>query len=71
MKFIHFKLSFQIIPSNRNIVLPNIACSSGTSDVDFEKIQEILDAIPEVTTICLDIANGYSEHFVAYVRKVK
>jgi len=52
-------------------VLPNIACSSGTSDTDFEKIQLILDAIPDVTTICLDIANGYSEHFVNYVRKVR
>ena len=51
-------------------VLKNIACSSGTSDADFEKIQQILDAIPGVTSICLDIANGYSEHFVAYVRKV-
>lgn len=52
-------------------VLNNIAVSSGTSDTDFEKIQLILDAIPDVTTICLDIANGYSEHFVAYVRKVE
>jgi len=52
-------------------VLKNVAVSSGTSDVDFEKIKLILEAIPEVTTICLDVANGYSEHFVNYVKKVR
>ena len=45
--------------------------SSGTSDADFEKIQQILDAIQDIHTICLDVANGYSEHFVNYVRKVR
>ena len=45
--------------------------SSGTSDADFEKIQQILDAIKDIHTICLDVANGYSEHFVNYVRKVR
>ena len=30
----------------------------------------ILTAIPAVKMICLDIANGYSEHFVEHVRKV-
>ena len=45
--------------------------SSGTSDADFEKIQQILDAIHDIHTICLDVANGYSEHFVNYVRKVR
>ena len=68
----HYSIDeWKLFAKNHPEVLPNIACSSGTSDVDFEKIQQILDAIPEVTTICLDIANGYSEHFVAYVRKVK
>ena len=51
--------------------MDNIAVSSGTSDADFEKIQQILDAIHDIHTICLDVANGYSEHFVNYVRKVR
>ena len=51
--------------------IKNVAVSSGTSDADFEKIRQILEQIEEIRFICLDIANGYSEHFVAYVRKVR
>jgi len=51
--------------------MKNVAVSSGTSDSDFEKITQILDQIQEIKFICLDIANGYSEHFVAYVKRVR
>ncbi|CAH1111288.1 unnamed protein product [Psylliodes chrysocephalus] len=51
--------------------LQNIAASSGMSEADFVKLSEILNAIPGVTFICLDVANGYSQHFVDYVRKVR
>ena len=27
--------------------------------------------MPEIKFVCLDVANGYSEHFVMYVRKVR
>jgi len=47
------------------------AVSSGTGEGDFEKMKAILAAVPEITTVCLDVANGYSEHFVLYVRKVR
>lgn len=40
-------------------------------DSDFEKLNEILKSIPGITFICLDVANGYSQHFVEYVRKVR
>ena len=33
-------------------------------------MKAILAAVPNVTFICIDVANGYSEHFVMYVRKV-
>merc|ERR1712117_558988 len=48
-----------------------VAASSGTGAGDFERLQGILAAVPEVKFICLDVANGYSEHFVMYVRKVR
>ena len=51
--------------------MKNVAVSSGTSDSDFEKISNIINQIEEIRYICLDIANGYSEHFVAYVKKVR
>ena len=47
-----------------------VAASSGTGDGDWERLQAILAAVPGVNFICLDVANGYSEHFVMYVRKV-
>ena len=37
----------------------------------FWKFKAIIAAIPEIAFICLDVANGYSEHFVQYVRKVR
>lgn len=51
--------------------LPHVAASAGTSQSDFEKLSEILKAIPGITFICLDVANGYSQHFVEFVRKVR
>jgi len=52
-------------------VLPYVAASSGTSDDDFDRLKEVLDNVPEVTFICLDVANGYSQFFVKYVEKVR
>jgi GMP reductase len=37
---------------------------------DLEKLKQILAAIPEIEYICLDVANGYSEHFVEFVKQV-
>lgn len=51
--------------------LPNVAVSAGMSQADFEKLSEILKAVPSLTFICLDVANGYSQHFVEFVRKVR
>ena len=47
-----------------------VAVSSGTSDDDFKKISTVLEET-KISFICLDVANGYSEHFVDYVRKVR
>ena len=48
-----------------------VAASSGTGNGDWERLQAILAAVPEIKFICLDVANGYSEHFVMYLRKVR
>jgi GMP reductase len=36
-----------------------------------KKLKLITDAVPEISYICLDVANGYSEHFVDCVRKAR
>lgn len=48
-----------------------VAISTGTSDKDFEKITKIITANPKLKFICIDVANGYSEHFVAFVKKTR
>uniref|UniRef100_A0ABM5EJ60 GMP reductase n=1 Tax=Pogona vitticeps TaxID=103695 RepID=A0ABM5EJ60_9SAUR len=51
--------------------LQNVAASSGTGSSDFELLEQILEAVPQVRYICLDVANGYSEHFVQFLRDVR
>ncbi len=52
-------------------VLNHIMVSTGTSDADFEKTKTILDMDDALSFICIDIANGYSEHLVDYVSRVR
>lgn len=52
-------------------VMKNIAVSSGTSQTDYENLSSVIREIPELEYICLDVANGYSEHFVELVKKVR
>lgn len=49
----------------------HVAVSIGTAQGDFELLSAILNTIPDIEYICLDVANGYSEHFVALVKKVR
>ncbi|XP_032813547.1 GMP reductase 2-like isoform X1 [Petromyzon marinus] len=51
--------------------LEHIAASSGSGPSDMERLAAVLDAVPAVRYICLDVANGYSEHFVEFVRSVR
>ena len=48
-----------------------IAVSTGTSGADFEKLLNVINDHPQLRFICIDVANGYSEHFVAFLRKVR
>ncbi len=45
--------------------------SSGSGKADFEKLSQILNAVTDIRSVCLDVANGYSEHFVEFVRSVR
>jgi GMP reductase len=52
-----------------------VAMSIGTSDVDFDKLNEVYTALSGLSGVlkyvCMDIANGYSDHFAQQVRKVR
>lgn len=55
----------------RSFFLQSLAVSTGTSDGDFEKLGAIVAAVPQIQYICVDVANGYSEHFVNFVKDVR
>ena len=52
-------------------VLKNMMVSSGTSEADFQKTKQIMALTDDLIFICVDIANGYSEHLVDYVERVR
>jgi len=52
-------------------VLKHVMVSTGTSDADFAKTKEILALSASLQFICIDVANGYSEHFVQFVAKAR
>ncbi|MEI8673434.1 GMP reductase [Vibrio sp. SA48] len=51
--------------------LKHVMVSTGTSDNDFQKTKDIIALNDDLIFICIDIANGYSEHLVDYVQRVR
>ncbi|WP_392421231.1 GMP reductase [Edwardsiella piscicida] len=51
--------------------LRHVMVSTGTSEADFIKLRQILALSPSLKFICIDVANGYSEHFVDFLRKAR
>ncbi|WP_372745009.1 GMP reductase [Lutibacter sp.] len=49
----------------------HIAVSTGTGADDSKKIAAIFSKNPQLKFICIDVANGYSEHFVNFVKKTR
>uniref|UniRef100_A0A0R3RRV9 GMP reductase n=1 Tax=Elaeophora elaphi TaxID=1147741 RepID=A0A0R3RRV9_9BILA len=52
-------------------IFKHLSVSSGISSNDFAKLKKICDLIPDLEYICLDVANGYSEIFVDFIRQVR
>ncbi|WP_281637828.1 GMP reductase [Flavobacterium marginilacus] len=48
-----------------------IAISTGTGKEDSVKINTIIKANPLLRFICIDVANGYSEHFVQFLKQTR
>ena len=54
-----------------NTIFNHIAVSTGTGKIDLEKLNNINTEFSHLKFICIDVANGYSEHFVDFVKKVR
>ncbi len=48
-----------------------IALSTGSGKTDAAKIAEIIRLHPKIQFLCIDVANGYSEHFVDFVKNAR
>ncbi|CAL4042489.1 GMP reductase [Buchnera aphidicola (Takecallis arundicolens)] len=48
-----------------------IMVSTGISDADYIKLKEIFSLSPLLKYICIDIANGYSDHLIHFVTKIR
>jgi GMP reductase len=49
-----------------------VAMSIGTSDHDYYKLIKVKSEVEnKLKYVCMDIANGYSDHFAAHVRRVR
>jgi GMP reductase len=63
---------FDHFNSNKEERTENVAMSIGTSDDDFKKLVEVIHVVGDgLKYVCMDIANGYSEHFVEHIYKVR
>ena len=63
----------KVIKRNSGIkdIFPHVALSTGTSDKDYKRLNEILKEFSFFEFICIDIANGYSDHFSKFIRSVR
>ena len=61
------------IKQNKNIkkMYSNIALSVGIKKEDFENLDKVLKEFSFFKFICIDVANGYSEHFTSFIKSVR
>lgn len=68
-KFISSK-DWQTFASAYAKVVPSCFVSIGIADNDFEKLKDIIKTT-NVSMICLDVANGYTERFVDVLKRIR
>jgi GMP reductase len=52
-------------------ITQHIAVSTGSGKEDAAKLKAIMEQCPTLEFICIDVANGYSEHFVDFVKRTR
>lgn len=63
-----WKQFVQRVPTD---TLNHIAVSTGTGQTDADRLGELIGTIPQIRFVCIDVANGYSEHFVSFVKRTR
>ena len=52
-------------------IYKNIALSIGIKKEDFNRLTEVLREFSFIKFICIDVANGYSEHFSKFIKSIR
>ena len=52
-------------------IYKNLALSVGIKKEEFERLNKTLKEFSFINFICVDVANGYSEHFSAFIKSVR
>ena len=52
-------------------IYKNISLSIGIKKEDFERLDKTLKEFSFIKFICVDVANGYSEHFTSFIKSVR
>ncbi len=61
----------EFIAKQPESIFDKIAVSTGTGEQDAQKLAQILGQHSALRFICIDVANGYSEHFVEFVKRTR
>lgn len=63
----------KLIKRNSSVktIHPHLILSTGTSNEDYKRLNEIMKECSFFEFICIDIANGYSDHFSKFVSAVR
>lgn len=64
-------VSFKLKHKDNKGIFNHVMISTGTSEKDQFFIKDVLKEIPEIPFICIDIANGYSQHLIDFLKKVR
>ena len=59
------------LSSQPSSIIDHLAVSTGIGSTDRQQLDLILKAHPSLQFICIDVANGYSEYFVDFVKSVR
>ncbi len=52
-------------------IYQRIMVSTGTADADFIQLKNVISQHPKLEFICIDVANGYAEAFVDFVKQCR
>lgn len=68
----HYAITdWNVFLTNHKGIENYIAVSTGIGNQDSEKLASIFNLNPNLKFICIDVANGYSEHFADFVKRTR